>query len=96
MWRATSPSEEFLASADGLRIACARLGTSTWGYRRRVMVRIAEIVVDSHDPERAAAFWCAALGYHARHRGVARAALVPSPPLTIGDDRHGPTGATGG
>lgn len=54
------------------------------GYRWRMMVRIAEIVVDTQDPDRAAEFWCAALGYRVLDRdpdGVAIAGDDSMPTL---------------
>lgn len=54
------------------------------GYRWHMMVRIAEIVVDTQDPDRAAEFWCAALGYRVLDRdpdGVAIAGDDSMPTL---------------
>lgn len=47
-------------------------------------VRIADMVVDSSDPERAATFWCAALGYRITDRdetGVAIAGSLSAPTM---------------
>ena len=40
------------------RVAGRQAGTST-----RMACRISELVIDSRDPERLAAFWCDVLGY---------------------------------
>ena len=46
------------ATADNARMAGRPAGTST-----RMACRISELVIDSRDPERLAAFWCDVLGY---------------------------------
>lgn len=51
---------------------------------RGVTVRIGDIVIDCHDPRRAAEFWCAALGYRitdSDDTGVAIAGASSAPTL---------------
>lgn len=48
--------------------------------------RIGEIIIDCHDPEAAAAFWCAALGYRVTDRdetGVAIAGDSAAPTILL-------------
>jgi len=48
--------------------------------------RIGEIIIDCHDPEAAAAFWCAALGYRVTdrdHTGVAIAGDPTAPTILL-------------
>ena len=56
--------------------------------------RITELVLDCHDPDRLAEFWCAVLGYEVQDDGEDGVVTIGSPLVPEGRSRPGPVPPT--